>query len=104
MNSLRFMAAPRGSSLEGWTQVAMPGYLENSLRTAMQRLPLLHFLVLRPRLLQNGNVRIRILPHGEEVLIGHPAAGFVTLERVGARQAEMRNRNQHIDSVRAAHI
>src|ERR1700686_625864 len=53
------------------------------------RARLLHFLVLRLGLLQDGAVGVGVFPEREEILIRGTGLGSVVLQHIGAGQAEM---------------
>ncbi len=45
--------------------------------------------VFRLRLLKDGDVRVGVVPEGEEILIRRPSFGGFALQNVGAGEAEM---------------
>src|SRR6202158_1916327 len=57
---------------------------------------LLQFLILRFRLLQDGQTRIGVFPCGKEVLVGGLGRGGVALQSVRPSQAQMGESVGHI--------
>ena len=51
---------------------------------------LLELGVFRLGLLEDGNVRVGVLPQSEKILIGGAGLGAIALEGVGAREAQPR--------------
>src|SRR5450759_3190478 len=60
------------------------------------------FLVLRLRLLQDGQVRIGVLPCGKEVLVGGLGRGRIALQSERPSQAQMRKTVAYIQRGNAA--
>jgi len=51
-----------------------------------------HAAIATSRTLQDGNIRIGIFPHGEEILVGGLGCRRSSLQGIGTPQAEMRER------------
>src|SRR5580704_9163642 len=56
---------------------------------------LLQLLVLRPRRLQHGNIRVRILPDCEKILVRDFRLRRVALQGIGAPQSQMSHGIKH---------
>src|SRR5208283_2441504 len=83
----------------GCNSIARPGFGMTEIIPSAETLSsylwdttLVQLRVFSLRLFEDRNVRVGVFPKREEILIGHLGFGGIALHRVGASEAEMRER------------